>query len=270
MAYREVSKQIDKNLYPDVVRANGLPDALANALADLASPLKVNTVEDFIPYAQVAEKSRVSQMYIAAQERLFLFDFWSDGVLYGNGVCKTLTDAAQAINFWICEKPSIAVMEERFALFQPSEQGKAHEAGQAVKYQWVSLLKSWENTPDPSMSPKPLIEAASKCPELRRLFPFTSLYRLCFSRTTGYPFTDDCPHAVPIGNGRFRAYSAKHEIVNRNHSGFDYQDTVYEVIGEGNVEEVIEMLVANLPPNCGAAISGTAEDLTSEEEKSAE
>jgi hypothetical protein len=152
-------------------------------------------------------------------------------------------------------------MGERFKLFQPTEKGKAHEAGQAVEYQWESLLKSWEDTPDPSMSPKPLIEAARKRPELRQRFPFTSLHKLCFSRTTGYPFTNDCPHAEPVGKGRFRAYSAKHEIVNRNHDGFDYQEAVYEVIGEGSVEEVTEMLVANLPPNCGAAIGGTAEDL---------
>lgn len=34
-----------------------------------------------------------------------------------------------------------------------------------------------------------------------------------------------------------------------------------KLIGEGNAEEAIAMLVANLPSNCGAAIAGTADDL---------
>jgi hypothetical protein len=32
------------------------------------------------------------------------------------------------------------------------------------------------------------------------------------------------------------------------------------MIGEGNAAEVISMLVAHLPPDCGAAVEGTAND----------
>jgi hypothetical protein len=132
-------------------------------------------------------------------------------------------------------------------------------------------LNSWKDIEqrrfDSWISPLPLIEAAKKRPELRQLFPFTSLYSICFSRTTGYPFTADCPHATPIGDGRFRAYSTKYKIVNRSNEGFNYKEAVDEVIGEGSAEEVIEMLVANLPPDCGPAVSGTAEDLIGGNEK---
>ena len=40
---------------------------------------------------------------------------------------------------------------------------------------------------------QPLGRAAFARQELRRLFPFTSHYRLCFSRCSEYPYTIDCP-----------------------------------------------------------------------------
>ena len=265
MIYLELSTQVNDNLYPDVVEAGGLSIALGQALADLGSPLGVTTSEFFITYARVAGGSRFSQMYLAARERLFIFDFWSEGVLYGNGSCGSLSDAAQAIHCWIDEEPDIAEMLKRFSLFRPEEKAKAHEAGRAVEYQWESLLQLWaeheRGMSDASLSPRPLIEAARARPELRPLFPFTSMFRLCFSRTTGYPFTHDCPFAEPIGEGRYRAYSAKHTVVERSHHGYQYREAVHEVIGEGSADEVIEMLAVNLPPNCDATVDGTAKDL---------
>ena len=193
-------------------------------------------------------------MYIAAHERLFIFDFWFRGVGYGKGSTPNLHDAAQAIHFWIIEQPDLARMQDRFSFFAPEPQGLAHEAGRAVEYQWERLRKSWSRTaegkPD-AMSPLPLIEAALQQHELRQLFPFTSLYSLHFSRTTGYPFTNDCPFAVPLGDNRFRVYKPR---------GGDYT-AQGEIVGEGDVNEVIAMLVANLPPDCSPAVEGTAMDL---------
>jgi hypothetical protein len=33
-----------------------------------------------------------------------------------------------------------------------------------------------------------------------------------------------------------------------------------EIIGEGTAGEAVEMVVKNLPPNCGSAVNGTADD----------
>lgn len=271
MTYQELSKEVNGELYPDVVGAGGLPAALGNALADLSSPLRVSTVENFIPHARVESGSRFSQMHMAARERLFIFDFWSKGVVYGSGSCVSLMEAARAIHFWIQEEPDIVEMQKRFSLFSPSEKGRANEAGRAVEYQWKSLLKMWtemeRGMPDDALSPRPLIEAARERPELRQLFPFTSMFRLCFSRTTGYPFTCDCPFAEPIGGGRHRAYSAKHTYVVRSHNGYEYREAVHEVIGEGGVDEVVAMLVDNLSPNCGATVDGTARDFVEDRKR---
>lgn len=258
MAVLELSKEIREDLYPDILAAGDLSKALAKAFADLGSPLQSTTTSvKFIPFARAEGGSRFCQMYIAAHERLFIFDFWSKGVGYGNGSTVNLHDAAQAIHFWIIEQPNLARMQGRFGFFTADEKGLAHEAGRAIEYQWERLSKSWASSPEgkpDAMSPLPLIEAAMQQPELRQLFPFTSLYSLHFSRTTGYPFTNDCPYAVPLGNNRFRVYQPH---------GKDFT-AEGEIVGEGDANEAIAMLVANLPLNCGPAIDGTAEDLKEE------
>jgi len=245
MTYQELTKQIDDALYPDVSAAGGLANALGQALAAMGSPLEASATISFIPFARVEGGSRFCQTYIVKEERLFTFDFWTDGVTYGKGATRDLNKAAQAIHFWIIEEPDIAAMKNRFSFFTPSEKALAHEAGKAVEYQWDELLTQWaKQVASDALSPLPLIQAGSKHPELRQLFPFTSLYSLHFSRTTGYPFTSDCPFANPIGDRRFRVYSASRDV-----------------IGEGNVDEVIGMLKSNLPLNCGPAVNGTAENL---------
>jgi hypothetical protein len=40
---------------------------------------------------------------------------------------------------------------------------------------------------------RPILAAAADDPDLRSLFPFTSMNRLCFSRCSAYPYTFDCP-----------------------------------------------------------------------------
>lgn len=173
-------------------------------------------------------------------------------MLFAKGSTDNLSDVAQAIYVWIKEIASIQTMQIRFKFFAPTEAGKAHKAGTYVEYKWQVLKAYWEETEkymqESFPSPTPLIEAAMQRPELRMLFPFTSHNELCFSRTTGFPFTThDCPHAIPLGNGRFRAYSAK-------------------FIGEGTINEVIEMLVNHLPPNCGPAVNGPAYDFVKNNE----
>lgn len=252
----EVAKQVHPKLYPDVVAAGNLSEALGQALPALRSAIQVIDI-GFIVLARVEAGSRFCQTMIAAHERLFMLDFWNQGVCYGKGSCDSLSDAAQAIHFWISEAPNVAEMQKRFSFFMPYEAAMAHESGQAVEHQWESLVERWtrnEKRYGEASSPLRLIEAAHKRPELRQLFPFTSMSSLHFSRTTGYPFTRDCPFAIPIGNNRFRAHTA---------TGLA---AAGEVIGEGTAEEVAAILVANLPPNCGPAVAGTADDLVDEKQ----
>ncbi len=278
----EVLKDVDATNYPDIIEEGSINAALSKSLFAIGSNLvaKESPVNKFMPYVSVEEGSRFSQTQLAGGKRLFLTDFWSQGVLFGNASSDNLTDIARAIHVWVIEKSSIEKMSALFKFFSPTEDGIAHEAGVYIEHQWKSLLESWKISENPfkirsrkqlssflslnlqqqirfvngyftyrardnkELSPVPLIEAAMKRPELRQLFPFTSLQCLCFSRTTGYPFTHDCPKAEPQGNGKYRVYAP----------------ASLEIIGEGTIDEVMEILIKHLPLNCGPAVNGTADD----------
>ncbi len=279
----EVLKEVDATLYPDIVEAGSINAAISKRLSDIGSRLIANEspVNKFMPYVRVEEGSRFSQTQLAGGQRLFLSDFWSQGVMFGSGSSDNLDDIARAIHAWIVEKSSIEKMSTVFNFFSPTEGGKSHEAGTYVELQWKSLLESWKANENPfkirsrkqlssflfslnfqqkmrflngyffylfnsnkKRSPIPLIKAAMKKPELRQLFPFTSLNALCFSRTTGYPFTHDCPSVVSHENGKYCVYAP----------------ASLEIIGEGTIDEVMEIVIKHLPPNCGAAVNGTADD----------
>jgi hypothetical protein len=131
---------------------------------------------------------------------------------------------------------------------QPSQNAASHQRGAEI-----FVIKRWEDLERGLASGKfpylntllPLVVEAAKRPELRRLLPFTSLTNLCFSRTTGYPYTRDCPCMAVLDSGLFRVIASDRKTI----------------LGEGNAVRAADLLVANLPQNCGAAIHGTAESL---------
>jgi Family of unknown function (DUF6193) len=111
---------------------------------------------------------------------------------------------------------------------------------------WQNLEKGLKSEEQLSIMRRliPLVSEATKRPELRQLKPFTSLHRLCFSRTTAFPWVQvDCI-AWPLANGLSRITSIDGK----------------RVLGEGDAVQAADILVANLPPNCGPAIHGTAEE----------
>lgn len=254
MHLHEVLKEIDTTLYPDIAKAGSISVAISKGLSDIGSTLIADATEvnDFMPYALVEEGPRFSQIHIAGGQRLFLFDFWSEGVMFGNASSDNILNVAQAIHAWIVDNASIEKMSALFNFFSPTESGKAHEAGVYVEHQWQSLLEGWREREktfgEPDRTPTLLIESAMKRPELRRLFPFTSLISLCFSRTTGYPFTKDCPRIEPQGGGIYWVYASNS----------------FEILGKGTVEEAPDILIEHLPPNCGPAVNGTADDFASQ------
>jgi hypothetical protein len=259
----ELSKSLVETLYPDLIAAGGLHVAVSRAFAAIGSPLTATTISGFIPYAQVQHGSRFSQIYVAAQERLFIFDLWLEGVAYANGSGKNIEEMAQAIQEWLLEEPSVNEMKQRFSFVTFTGKGEAHEAGTLVEQQWQELLKRWEDSDKQYggvLSPTPLIRGAMLRPELRQLYPYTSLYRLRFSRTTGFPFTNDCPYAEPLGNGLYRASLPAYGVAQMREPETVSQEAVDEVLGEGTVEEVLDLLIAHLPPDCGPAVNGTAVD----------
>jgi hypothetical protein len=267
--------------------AGSIHAALSKSLANIGSHLMADElpINKFMPYVWVEEGSRFSQTQLSSGERLFLSDFWSQGVMFGSVSSDSLETIARAIHAWISEKSSIEAMSNLFKPFSATEDGVAHEEGKYIEHKWKKLLESWHSKENPfkirsrkqlfhflfsltlqqkirhlsgyfqyrqrsknqkEYSPILIIKAAMKKPALKQLFPYTSLNRLCFSRTTGYPFTHDCPMIEPQGNGRYRVYMPDSQ----------------EIIGEGTAGEAVEIAVNHLPSNCGAAVNGTADDFT--------
>lgn len=105
----------------------------------------------------------------------------------------------------------------------------------------------------------PLVEKAMETPALRQLFPYASHVWLCFSRCTGYPFSGDCPHVCSsrwIPTMEARPSNEQREDLGPV-KAYTVADAKGKFLGEGDAAEAIELVVRNLPPNCGPAVHGT-------------
>jgi hypothetical protein len=249
----EIAKASQADLYPDVVAAGGLPQALQVLLDRLPGGLTASGLEKpFIVYAQVKRGPRSSQVMLAADHRAFSCDFWHQGVQYGQGWADSLDKVALAIRAFHIEGRSAGELRASFSWINVRDQAFLHEGGAAklVEAAWQSTLQ-WLKT-EPAESPVarllPLVLACMERPRLRGLLPFTSLDRLCFSRTTGYPYTTDCPSAVwSEPDQAFRMHAPA--------SG-----GVREFLGDAAA--VAATMESTLPAGCGPALHGTANDLT--------
>ena len=64
-----------------------------------------------------------------------------------------------------------------------------------IAHQWTTLLRYIE-VDFPALVP--VVQEACNLKTIKALFPYTSHDKLCFSRCTGYPYTDDCPNIIPF------------------------------------------------------------------------
>ncbi|AJT63298.3 hypothetical protein T261_1612 [Streptomyces lydicus] len=120
------------------------------------------------------------------------------------------------------------------------------QAPDAVAVKWQEVREASEDRIDHAM-----VEAAYANPHLRALFPNISHGSLHFSRCIKFPWTDDVPALFPRHGGGFR-------VKRMNEPGGSDR----HLVGDTETpEEAVDLIVAHLPPGCGPAIDGTAEDL---------
>jgi hypothetical protein len=231
-----------------------LEKAIREALAEVPTDLAIDSTGS--AWAAIRRNPRSIQVsrsieVLEGGQSDFLLDFWMQGVEYGRGNVAEFEDVVASIVAFLTERAPIRTMTSRFTWFEPLSSGVAHERGAAefVSEMWSALERriTGQDLLEPlraSLNLAAIVREAAKSPELRQLRPFTSHFSLCFSRTTGYPFSRDCTHADPIGNELYRVTSADGSVL------IDGVDAV----------QAVDALVAALPPNCGPAINGTAED----------
>jgi hypothetical protein len=186
---------------------------------------------------------RFSQISYDIDDKRFRFDFWDRGVWIGHANTRSPLDVAQSLHAWMELKVTISEMRESFPFIAFESIAVAFEQDKEVEWKWDSLEDFMRNE-EHIGELLPLLLVARKKRELKMLFPFTSHIRLCFSRCTGFPYSGDCPFAAPTKQGQYQVFNA---------SG--------QAVGKGDAESAVQLLIDHLPPNCGPAVKGTADDL---------
>jgi hypothetical protein len=216
-----------ERLYPDAAGV-GLGVPLQAELDRIGSQLRLGS--ELMPFASdVSRGNRSAQVMAAAKKRAFGVDLWAEGVQYLKGWTNELGDVASVFDAWLSdESPSGEEMEQRFEFLTLEQFARIYERGEAIEHMWRRLIKHG------AMEPRlhPLILAAAEEPRLRQLWPFTSMWTLCFSRWVG-GHSGDLPSADPCDNG-FRVYAPSEFGRGR-------------VLGEGDPADAVELLVSALP-----------------------
>jgi hypothetical protein len=232
-----------EDLYPDVIKIGGLAKALDIEFIRIQSSLRCSidkNIENLpFAYARVENKKRFSQIHLAAEETLYLPDFWRNGVCLAHGKTKSISKLAEVLHYWLTADATTDLLQNKFEFVKANEKSQAFDENKEVDYTWKLILN------DSSRADiKSFVELAIKDHVLSKLFPFTSLTRLCFSRCTGYPYTYDTPIVIPVSKELYEVRLSNNDIV-----------------GRGNAPEALKMVKDNLPINIQSAIPGTAEDL---------
>ena len=194
--------KVSPALYPDLVESGGLSQSLRSLLpADVTVEQEMSFGKVGPSSAFIRKGSRKSQSCTAMHERAFHVDFRNRGFMYGKGWTRDLPEVARAIEIFMVEEGSTARMKAEFSWFV-DEGGEARlnqPAADLVTLCWQNLEKGLreevrfmkEKGKRSIMSELiPLVVEAAKRPQLRQLKPFTSLHRLCFSRTTAFPWVN--------------------------------------------------------------------------------
>uniref|UniRef100_UPI0040576A95 DUF6193 family natural product biosynthesis protein n=1 Tax=Candidatus Electrothrix sp. TaxID=2170559 RepID=UPI0040576A95 len=242
----EIAKDIPE-LYPELIEQGGLANALQATLRKIGSSLSVSELDkssNFIVYARVELGERFSQIYIGTKTRMFSFDFWNCGVCLAHGTTPDILEMVKSIDKWITSGCVTEELASTFRFIQVEETAVFYERGQEVEMRWRNYLEFLDGEFPELMA---FVTAAAAEPKLRQLFPFTSLNYFCFSRCTGYPFTQGLPYVVPLGGGKYEVMTSSRKS-----------------LGCGKAADAVSLIVAALPPNCGPAVPGTAKQLSSD------
>jgi Family of unknown function (DUF6193) len=235
------SGQKINQLYPEIEKYGSIGDALNFEFSNISSPLLVSFLYSKHFFAFVEFQNKFTETYLAEYEKLFLTEFWRDGVSLASCATPELNELARAIDFWLTKNVSTKEFAQTFQMITPGQHSAAFDENREVEYKWnYYLINDWHK------ELRSFLEVAKEDEMIGKLFPFTSLDSLCFSRCTGYPYTSDTPIVLPN-----REKKGLYEVLSHEN----------ELLGKGSAEEALKILKANMPKDIKPAIKGTADDL---------
>ncbi|MEU8421096.1 DUF6193 family natural product biosynthesis protein [Micromonospora sp. NPDC048835] len=194
----------DPVLYPDVALAGSLVRTLQvefDQIAPFVQALPEASPGWRFTGARVRDDDRIATVLMGSHERVFLVEFWAQGVCLARGETDDLPAVAAAIRTWQSGARVRALGSAwPFVTFGPL--AEAHERGEAAEYTWRRYHENPQRAPHLRRLHS-FIAVAVREPRLRRLMPFTSHGTLGFSRTVGHPYSGDCPWVEPLEDDRY-------------------------------------------------------------------
>jgi hypothetical protein len=183
-------------MYPELEKVGGLQNAIDIEFKKFNSDLSVTKDSEldkiYLTFALIANGQKFSQVYIGAEEKLYLPDFWKEGVCLAHGQTKNISDLVQVLDFWLCHDITTRELADKFSFVVPNDKTFAFDNNKEIEYAWNLILQDQSRA-----ELNDFVKLAIKDNILNRLFPFTSLYTLCFSRCTGYPYdTENLPNVT--------------------------------------------------------------------------
>lgn len=238
------SKRSIQKMYSELEKVGGLQNAIDIEFEKINSELRVTRDIDLdkipLTIAIIVHGQKYSQVYIAAEKKLYLPDFWRDGVCLAHGSTPYIDQLAVCINFWLTTNANTKQLADKFTFVTPNSNATFYDEGKEVEYKWNAILN------DPYRKElNEFVTLAIQDGVLSSLFPYTSLDTLCFSRCTGYPFSYDTPTVTPI--------SETDRYLVRASDGSE--------IGSGSANEALKFVLDNLPNDIEPAVKGTWENL---------
>lgn len=246
--FKIIAKLFQRDLYPELKKAGGLGNALNVAFESIGSTLRV------ADHSTVRNGNKFCPVHTAAEEKLYILDFWRDGVLLAHAKTNNIIQVAKAIDHWLNQNVSTLEFSRRFSFVQATGKAQAFDENREVEFTWNLLAAE-----DDSMRLKAFIDLARQHEVLSKLFPFTSLSTLCFSKCTGYPFdTADLPEVTSLEHLHI-PLSEVDNVTPSNAYVVTKNRTQY--IGHGNAEEALKIVCDNLPKHIGPARKGTTDEM---------
>jgi len=210
-------------------------------------PLEVRDAPEFrhvFNYAAITHDRRtVDFCYVLTKsgERQISVTLCEPGGEGGYAYHDDIEPLVEMARLWLLERVSPDHLTANHKEFRPNDLLRFDSADEEVTHGWDALLSLVDEYP-PIM--RDFIRAAHATPVLRQLQPYTSLNRVCFSRCTWWPFSDDCPRIYAGAAGQLLVRAPDNTIIECR-----------------SVDAAINTAIGLLPPNTGPAIRGTKEDI---------